>query len=468
MGVRLRTVRAARNLLVEDQAALCAAVEQDLGKPAPETIACELLPLAEAWRYLEKQARRLLRSRRVPLGQLPYWLFYQSDTVHRRPRGLVGIIGTWNYPLFLNGVQIVQALAAGNAVLWKPSEVARASARALAGLLHRAGFSEELFQVLPATREMGRQLAEADIDHIIFTGHADTGRVLASALGKRLVTSTLELSGSDAMFVLDDADLALAARAAWFGVTLNRGQTCLAVRRVFVARQLQDRFLQALAPLAANAQAQTPAMPVQARQGEQLVQEALERGARLLHPRPAVEDDQRFHPAVLVDVQPEMAVCHEASFVPLVAVLPFDQLDEALAAEARCPYALGASIFSGDTRRAARLAARLRAGAVTINDVIAPTGHPATPFGGRGASGWGVTQGAEGLLEMTVAQVVSVRSGKWRPHYDPPGSTPVTTLPAFQAMLRWGHAARLRDRLGGLGRLLRILWRGNQPERGET
>src|SRR5262249_30069935 len=145
-----------------------------------------------------------------------------------------GIIGTWNYPVLLNGVQIVQALTAGNGVLWKPSEVAPASAAALGGLFKQAGFPEGVLHVLPATREGGRALAEAEIDHVVFTGAEPTGRQLAAALGRRLVTSTLELSGCDAMFVLDDADVSMAVRAAWWGATLNRGQTCLAVRRAFV------------------------------------------------------------------------------------------------------------------------------------------------------------------------------------------------------------------------------------------
>ena len=154
-----------------------------------------------------------------------------------------------------------------------------------------------------------------------------------------------------------------------------------------------------------------------------------------------------------------MAVCRVASFAPLLAVIPYDRLEDAFAADAECPYALGASIFTSDVRRAARLAANFRAGAVTINDVIAPTGHPATPFGGQGASGWGVTQGAEGLLEMTVPQVVSARAGRWRPHYDPPGSTRATTLAAFQAMLRWGHAGSMWGRVGGFFQLLKALWK---------
>src|SRR5207249_4667024 len=123
---RLRHVRAFRHLLVREADRLCAAVAGDIGKPADETVGCELLPLAAACRFLESAAAALLRPRRVPGRYRPVWLWPQSDVVYRRPRGLVGIIGTWNYPLVLNGVQLLQAVTAGNAVLWKPSEVAPA------------------------------------------------------------------------------------------------------------------------------------------------------------------------------------------------------------------------------------------------------------------------------------------------------------------------------------------------------
>src|SRR5207253_4065425 len=133
--------------------------------PADETLAADVLPLADACKFLQQEASRLLRPRRVPSRLRPVWLLGQKDTVHRRPRGLVGIIGTWNYPLLLNGVQIVQALTAGNGVLWKPSEVAPASAERLHQVLLQAGFPETLVQRLPATRDAGPELANAEIDH---------------------------------------------------------------------------------------------------------------------------------------------------------------------------------------------------------------------------------------------------------------------------------------------------------------
>jgi aldehyde dehydrogenase (NAD+) len=156
---------------------------------------------------------------------------------------------------------------------------------------------------------------------------------------------------------------------------------------------------------------------------------------------------------VVLDARPEMGLCREALFAPVLAVLPFDTLEDALRMDARCPYALGASIFTRAPERAVRLAA-----------YILPTAQPATPFGGRGASGWGVTQGAEGLLEMTVSQVVSVRGGSFRPHYDSvAGRAPVPTE-AVHGLLAWSHGSGLRERLGGLLRLVRGLWRKPRPE----
>jgi acyl-CoA reductase-like NAD-dependent aldehyde dehydrogenase len=466
--VRLHPARAFRRLLVSECDSLCDAVARDLGKTAEETLAGDVLPLAAACRFLEKQAQRLLRPRRVPLSQRPLWLWGQTDRVHRRPRGVIGLIGTWNYPLLLNGVPLLQALTAGNGVVWKPSEVAPASAAALLGLLQRAGYPAGLVQLLEASREAGKELAEAEVDHVAFTGSSATGRVLAATLGPRLVSSTLELSGCDAMFVLDDADVNLAARAAWFGATMNCGQTCLATRRALVHRSIYPAFVAALQPLAAAAPPVRLALRKQITQAEVLVRAAVEDGARMLA-MPGASAPKNgsdvVPPRVVLDARPEMAVCREASFAPLLAVLPFDTLDEAVQMDAHCLYALGVSIFTAHPARALDLAPRLRAGMVAVNDVIVSTGHPATPFGGRGASGWGVTQGAEGLLELTVPQVVSVRTGKYRPHYDMALGSKVEQADMLRAFLDIEHGSTLLRRCGGILRLARALWHGSRAEK---
>src|SRR5207249_2614065 len=268
---RLRPVRAFRHLLVEAADDLAAAVHGEVGRSPDEVLGGDVLPLADACRFLERAAGRLLRPRKVRLRSRPLWLFGQRDTIHRRPHGIVAVIGTWNYPLFLNGVQITQALTAGNGVLWKPSEVSAHSAPLLHSLLLRAGYPADLVQLLPATRETGAAVAEADVDHVVFTGSAATGRKLAARLGERLVSSTLELSGCDAMFVLPDADVDLAARAAWFGATTNRGQTCIAVRRAFVQRAVYPAFVEAVQKQLAAAGPMRLALEGQVRQAERLV-----------------------------------------------------------------------------------------------------------------------------------------------------------------------------------------------------
>ncbi|HMP60931.1 MAG TPA: aldehyde dehydrogenase family protein, partial [Gemmatales bacterium] len=267
--------------------------------------------------------------------------------------------------------------------------------------------------------------------------------------GKRLISSTLELSGCDAQFVLDDADLELAAKAAWFGCTLNSGQTCIAVRRSFVPRQHYAEFLKHLQPLVQSAQPLRLAMANQAARLEELVKDAVAHGARRLDGEGSLAEGNQCRPVVLADVTPEMAVCNQDSFAPLVAVLPYDDLDAAIAASRRCEYELGVSVFTADPSRAVALADRLRAGMCTINDVVAPTAHPGTPFGGQRASGWGSTQGAEGLIDLTVPQVVSIKSGKFRPHYEPPGSNRMMTPRFFEAMYRMAYAPRWTQRLGG-------------------
>lgn len=450
---RLRPVRTIRHLLVARAEALIEAVAADIGRPAAEVLGSELLPAAAALQFLERRAARVLSPRRIGWRMRPLWLMGCRDAVHRRPWGVVGVMGTWNYPVFLNAGPIAQALVAGNAVLWKPSENAPRTADALHSLFLEAGFPAGLLHKLPATREAGPRLAEAAIDYMLFTGSDAVGRKLAAKLGDRLIPSTLELSGCDAMFVLADADVELAAKAAWFGLTLNRGQTCIAVRRVFVERSKLAAFEESLRKLKPNERPMTLVTAGQVNQAQRLIAEAVSRGARPLQfPTPTAVD---ISPTFLLDAPADAALCREACFAPVAAVIPFDRLDDAIMQSNACAFGLGASIFTADAKAAEQLAAQIPAVSVSINDVLAPTAHPATPFGGRGLSGWGVTQGAEGLLGMTVAQVVCVRRGRFRPHFDEAVAADVATDEILRGLLRWTHARDWREKFRGLAQMVR-------------
>jgi acyl-CoA reductase-like NAD-dependent aldehyde dehydrogenase len=490
---RLRRVRALRGLLVTRADDICAAVRADIARPEVEVLGSEILATAAALKYLEKHAAKLLAPRRVSWWDQPTWLMGNRDVIHHRPWGVVGVIGTWNYPMFLNVGQIVQALVAGNAVLWKPSEVVPRTAELTKELFREAGFPAELLQVLPGTREAGPQLAETDVDHIVFTGSDTVGRKLAARLGERLVPSTLELSGCDAMFVLADADIEMAARGAWFGLTINRGQTCIAVRRIFVQREKFAAFAAALAPLVCP-EPLGLVMESQKAQADRLIDDALKRGATALRnptpqPPPLGEGEKdlpdssplpfreevglagsgqggvglgsspALPPTFLLNTPTGAAICREACFAPVAAVIPFDTVEEAVSLAKQSPFGLAASIFTANTEKAQELAALVPAGHVTINDVLAPTGHPATPFGGRGASGWGTTQGADGLLAMTTPQAVTVHKGTFRPHFDEAAEPDPATATILRGLLAWTHARGVRAKMRGLWEMIRGVWR---------
>jgi acyl-CoA reductase-like NAD-dependent aldehyde dehydrogenase len=446
---RLRPVREFRHRLVQCADDLAAAVETDIRRDPEELIATDIVPTASAAKFLERRAATLLAPRRV--GDRPFWLWGCRDTVHRRPLGLVGLIGTWNYPVFLNAVPILHALAAGNGILWKPSELAPRTADVLHRLFIQSGFPADLVQKLPASREAGPLLVESEIDFLHFTGSEAVGRKLAARLGERLIPSTLELSGCDAMFVLKDANVAMAAKLAWYGTALNSGQTCMAVRRAFVDRAVYEPFVEHLRILVKSGK---PVRLVAAHEGErraQFVAEAKRAGCEVL----GTEGGN----AILLNslAVPNLAANREAIFAPLLAVTPFDSIEDALVCDGETHLRLTASIFTADVVAASDLAAKLSVGSVVVNDVIVPTAHPATPFGGRGASGWGVTQGTEGLLEMTVPQVVSTREGSFRPHAESGGSADVP-----RGYLRLVHGRGLRERLGGFRQLARGI-RGRTP-----
>lgn len=386
---RLWRLRSVRHRLAEK----ADDIVRSVGRPEAEVLTSEVLPLADAIRFLEREAARILAPRRLGSDGLPAWLGRVELEIRREPLGLVLILAPSNYPLFLPAVQALQAVAAGNAVLWKPGRGGFAAARAFADLTVLAGLDWRLIKVLPEDEETGRAAVAAGPDKVFLTGSAATGRTVLAESGRRLIPTVAELSGCDALFILPEADAShreRAARAIRFGLDLNGGTTCIAPRRVFVPR-----------PLAAELEARV------------------------------------------------------ADLFPELSLMPVADMGEALEIASRCPYALGASVF-GPEAQARAFAGRVRAGVVTVNDVIVPTADPRLAFGGRGESGYGVTRGAEGLLEMTAVKAVAVRRGRWLPHLEArqPGDEEL-----FRGWLAAAHGDGLRARIAGAVRLARALAR---------
>ncbi|MFM9956836.1 MAG: aldehyde dehydrogenase family protein [Phycisphaerales bacterium] len=443
--LRMAWLRRFRAAVAGAREELAGLIEQDTGKPARDALVQDIVPLLSACRWLERRAPSLLRERAVGWGGL--WTLGQSHRVRRVPLGTVGIIATWNYPVQLLGIQLVHALTAGNRVIVKPSENSPLSQTRLLELARAAGLTSSELEWTEPSREAGpRMLREHRLDHLVFTGSTKVGRAIAAWAGETLTPTTLELSGCDSAFVLEDADAALAARSIWAAATINAGQTCMAPRRALVLRDVYAEFLKALAPLAASAKPVAMVNEAAAQRvwdvardtiaqnpdRQEGVSSSLQRDPRkpLPHGRGSARTlsgvmeparGRHFTPTAIVDCHGDESAVRGEHFGPLLAVVPVDSIEAALAIHRACPQHLSASVFTRRPRsdQSLQLAEALGAGIVTFNDAVLPSAHPGVCLAGRGESGWGVSRGAEGLLAMTRAVHVSRTSPSIRPPVEP-------------------------------------------------
>lgn len=469
VSVRAAIVGKVRSLLVEHRRELAEMIESPQRQDYRETVTSELLPLADAARWISKSARKILAPRHLDGGGAPWWLGRLSTSVHRVPYGLVMVIGTWNYPLFLSGVQILHALAAGNAVAFKPAPGCEEVSRRFVELLIEAGVPEALIVLLDSSVEAAQAALECGVDKVVMTGSSQSGRKVLHRLSETLTPSTMELSGCDAMYVLPGADMHRVCDLLMFGLRLNGGATCMAPRRVFVPRKSSEVFHRLLAERLERPEQSGWTTSVSAATYSQLwdgISDAIAKGAKIFSGnsrQPATssngsnakDEPQRVTTGhiVLTDVTTDMDLCSADIFAPLIMIVPIEDWTDALRADAQCPYALSASIF-GPKEDALRIVKFVSAGSITINDVIVPTADPRVPFGGRGESGFGVTRGNEGLLEMTTPKVVSLRLGNWLPHAKLPLPSDESLL---DGILQLTHAKGFRRRFMGLTQIVKAI-----------
>lgn len=437
---RLAVIHGARQAIATTPARLVQCLHQTLPRSRAECLVTEVLPLVDACRFLERRAARLLAPQYLRNRQCPLWLRSNDLAIYREPLGVVLVIAAANYPLFLPGVQLLQALVAGNAVVLKPGTRGKEVMQVLSDILVQAGLDRELLQVLPETPIAAQVAMTTGVDKVLLTGTASTGKAVLTALAGQLIPAVLELSGCDAAFVRQDADLDLVVSALLFSLRLNSGATCIAPRRIFVAAQFAAELEQRLS-LALQDVAPCQVNPDTVARLRQLVVEACAQGARVIAGQ--FVSSTSMSPMLLTAAVPTMGLLQADLFAPIIALIKVNNDDAALAAAAQCPYALGATVF-GRTTTAHALARRVNAGVVVINDAIVPTADPRLPFGGRGLSGFGVTRGAAGLLELTHLKVVVRRRGRWRPHYEPLGPEDETLFRAYLAAM---HGASLWQRL---------------------
>lgn len=435
LAERLGVIHRAAQVLLRRSDEIAMAVTRENGKPFVESGIVEVANGVATLDWIAKWGGRYLSPERVPDPQpivkhKRHWIVY-------RPLGVVGVIAPWNYPLIIPMGEVAQGLAAGNGVVLKPSEFTPLAGEQIARIFAEAGLPDGLLRVIHGRGETGAALCAAGpIRKIFFTGSVETGRKVMRAAAEHGKPVMLELGGKDPAIVCADADLdRTVAGVLWSGLC-NSGQTCAGVERVYVDRRIHDRFVERLVGEARkirsgdpkDAATQVGPMNNEMQYGKVLEQleDAVAKGARAACGGPIEVDGlsgKFIAPTVLTGVDHSMKVMTEESFGPLLPVMAFDTEEDAVRLANDSRYGLGASVWSRDARRARRMADRIEAGMVWINDATYSHGIGQTPWGGVKESGTGVTHSKFGFYEMVDKQLVSedpgwFPDGWWYPYGD--------------------------------------------------
>ena len=393
-------------------------VHEETGKPLDDAT-LEIVNTILHLDWAAKHAQSVLKPRRVPSGLA---MLNQAASVEYHPLGVVGVIGPWNYPVFTPMGSIGYALAAGNAVIFKPSELTTGTGQWLvqsfAGVLSEVfGETEPVLQLVTGLGATGAELAKSGVDKIAFTGSAVTARKVLAAAAEKLTPVLAECGGKDALLVAADADLDAAADAAAWGAMSNGGQTCVGVERVYVCEPAYHAFLEKLNEKIAqlrpgddDGSSYGPmTLPGQVDVVERHLADAVARGGRAVTGGLDSVRAPYVDPVVLVDVPEESAAVREETFGPVVTVTPVPSLADGVRLANASPYALGSAVFTRRRRAGVRAARALKAGMTSVNSVIAFAAVPALPFGGSGESGFGRIHGADGLHEFSRAKAITAQ-----------------------------------------------------------
>lgn len=409
-----RVARYAEVLMVHVEEVIDLLVRES-GKTRLEALGMEVIVVADLVRYFAKHAPRMLAPEPIPL----HLLKHRASYLHFVPRGVVGIIAPWNFPLAIPIGEVMMSLIAGNGVVLKPSEVTPLIALLARELYVEADLPPDLFQVVTGRGATGAALIDAGIDYCVFTGSVATGRKVAAACGERLIPYTLELGGKAPAVVCADADLDRAAQAIAWGGFANAGQVCASVERVYAVDAVHDALVERIVRCArelrqgdasSGAEVDVGAMAwdQQVATVERLVDGALAAGAKLeVGGKRGSGPGQFFQPTVLTGCRQDMDVMRKEIFGPVIPIMRVADEDEAVRLANDSHLGLLAYVFTRDRERGKWLAERIEAGTVMVNDVLATYACPETPWGGVKRSGIGRTHSILGLRDLCETRHVN-------------------------------------------------------------
>jgi succinate-semialdehyde dehydrogenase/glutarate-semialdehyde dehydrogenase len=422
---RAEFILRAREIVLAQVDEISLLISRETGKPPAEAMSMEVVPTLDLMYYFAHNAEGLLRRQKIDIGQ--YGLMGRSSYLVYKSLGVVGIISPWNFPWATPLDEIVMALIAGNAVVLKPSELTPLTALKIGEVFNQARLPEGLVEIVTGDGSTGAALVEAGVDKVMFTGSVATGKKVAEAAARHLTPVVLELGGKDAMVVLGDANLENAARAAVWGGFANAGQACASIERCYVHESIAREFTERVVDETRKLKVGPPegeAVDVgsmtnerQLRIVEEHIQDAVEQGARIETGGRRVENTEGwFHePTVVTNVDHSMDLMRDETFGPVLPIMTFKTDDEAVRLANDSIYGLTASVFTSDIGRGRRIAERIDAGTVMINEVVYTHAIAQTPWGGVKQSGYGRTHGKPGLLELVSAQHIHVNRVPWLP-----------------------------------------------------
>ena len=414
---RGRVLRRAQKWLLDNAERVIETVVSETGKTHEDALVAEVGYGAAAFGFWAKMAPKYLEEEKLRSSS-PF-LTGRKLLVRYEPVGVAGVIGPWNYPLSNTVGDAIPALAAGNAVIVKPSRVTPLTSLLMAEGLRESGVPEDVFAVATGGGETAEALIDG-VDFVMFTGSTETGRRVMERAARTLTPVSLELGGKDPMIVLADADLERAANAAVFYSMQNAGQTCISTERVYVEEPIYHDFVALVAEKVrelrqgASAELGTTEVgavihPPQADVVEAHVRDAVERGARLITGGGRRDEvGHFFEPTVLAGVDHSMACMREETFGPTLPIMKVSDAEEAIRLANDTPYGLQASVFTKDLERGEAIARRIEAGACCVNDVNLNYAALEAPMGGWKASGLGTRHGVDGIRKYTRRQTVLV------------------------------------------------------------
>ena len=415
---RARILLRAQKWLMDNADQVVATIVSETGKTFEDASLAEISYAANAFGFWARHAPEYLADERVKSGQI---LVKGKKLILRyRPLGLIGVIGPWNYPLTNSFGDCIPALAAGNSVILKPSEVTPLTSMLMAEGLRECGLPEHVLQIATGRGEAGAALVQ-EVDMIMFTGSTRTGRKVAQAAAERLIPASLELGGKDPMIVLSDADLERAANFATYYSMQNAGQTCISIERVYVEEPVYEEFVAKVTEKVRGLRVGPPqgfgsvevgaiTFPPQLQTIETHVADAIDKGARVLAGGHALQTGggRFFEPTVLVNVDHTMKIMTDETFGPTLPIMKVADAEQALALANDSAYGLGASVFTRDTERGEQIARRIEAGAANVNDAMINYTALELPMGGAKASGLGSRHGAGGIRKYCSQQAIVV------------------------------------------------------------